>query len=272
MIGYPRSARTRLCNLSSGNRTCGPKSHRLKPDSADSWMSLRATTTLANPLESEGTVREGAHHVPTVRPFGGFGRLEDALVDAVHGECLARAVARGAAFAQGCCVGQGVGSSGYVVVATLARRGDRRRGLGEAARTGDQCLGADVFHQISAGHVAGGAIPQVAREPDVLVIGGPQRVRVDQVLAAVNAVDLPGEVHALIGGAIHQGGIVTLDALHDVGASTAVDESQIHMACVAFSSGHYLAAWRYRALVHGEIELHRRGGIDGGSRNHGARK
>src|ERR1017187_5817036 len=43
-IRHPRSARTRLCNLSRGNRTCGPKSRRLKPNSVDSWMSLRATT------------------------------------------------------------------------------------------------------------------------------------------------------------------------------------------------------------------------------------
>src|ERR1019366_8008133 len=101
----------------------------------------------------------------------GVRRLEDPLVDAVHGEFLTSAVARGATLAQDCCVGQGVGSGRYVVVAALAGSGDRGRGLGEAARTGDQRLRPDVLHEIRAADVTGIAIAEVAREPDFLVIG-----------------------------------------------------------------------------------------------------
>ena len=126
-------------------------------------------------------------------------------MDAIHGEFFAGAVAGRAALAEDGGVGQGVGSGRHVVVAALAGGRDRRRGLGEAAGAGHRGLGSDVLHQVGAGQVAGGAIAQVAREPDFLVIGGPQHVRIRQVLAAVNAVDLHGQVDALAGGAIRQG-------------------------------------------------------------------
>src|ERR1700688_54396 len=92
--------------------------------------------------------------------------LEDTLMDAIHGELLARSVAGLAAFAEDRRVSQGMRSGCDVVVAALAGSGDRRRGLGEAARAGYRSLSLDVLHEIRAGQVAGGAIPQVAREPD----------------------------------------------------------------------------------------------------------
>src|ERR1017187_5792217 len=104
--------------------------------------------------------------------------------------------------------------------------------------------------------MAGRAVAQVAREADFLVIGGPQHVRVGQVLAAVDAVDLPGEVHAITRGAIRQGRIVADDALRSGGASAAVDEAEIHVAGIALSGRHYLAPRYHGALVDREIELH----------------
>src|SRR5664279_2163946 len=128
---------------------------------------------------------------------GGVRKLEDPLVHAIDGSWFAGFVAGGAALAQDGGVDQGVRSGRNVVVAALAGGGDRRRSLGEGARTGYHRLGPDVLHEIGAVDVAGAAIPQVTREPDFLVIGGPQHVWVGQVLAAVDAMDLPGEVHAI---------------------------------------------------------------------------
>src|ERR1035441_5520090 len=197
-----------VCALTSRwrSRTRGWRRRSPPPCMCDPGAGSPATNCFVRlPAQTVARSRTGAaraHDVSTVRPLGEFGRLEDPLVDTVHRELLARAVARGAALAQDCCVGQGVGSGRYVVVATLAGSGDRRRGLSEAARTGDQRLSPDVLDQISAGQVTGVAVAEIAREPDVLVIGSPQHVGIDQVLATVDAVDLPGEVHALIRSAI----------------------------------------------------------------------
>src|ERR1019366_7272035 len=190
--------------------------------------------------------------------------LEDPLVHPIHGGRFARFVAGRAALAQDGGVGQGVGSGRDVVVAALAGGGDGRRGLGEAARAGYQRLGPDVLHQVTAVEVAGAAIPQVAREPHFLVIGGPQHVRIGQVLAAVDAVDLPGEGHAVTRGAIRQRRIVADYAFLGGGASAAVDEAQVVVAGRALRSGYYLAPRYHGALIHREIELHGLGGVDGG--------
>src|ERR1019366_838050 len=125
---------------------------------------------------------------------------------------------------------------------------------------------------IRAADVTGIAIAEVAREPDFLVIGSPQHVRIGQVFAAVDAVDLPGEVHALTRGAIRQGRIVADGALLGSVASAAVDEAQIHMAGRALRCGHYLAPRDGRALVYREIVLDGKGGVGGRSGDHRARK
>src|ERR1019366_2001210 len=238
------------------------------PGARRSWRAVGSCEPHLAPWDRPGWGARCSHSAP----LWGVRTLEDALVDAVHGELLARAMASGATLAQDRCVRQGVGSSRNVVVAALAGGGDRRRCLSEAARTGYQCLGPDVLHQISARQVAGGAIPQVAREPDVLVIGSPQHVGIGQVLAAVDAVDLPGEVHALIRGAIHEGGIVADHAFLGSSASAAVNEAQIHMAGCAFSRGYHLTPSCDRALVYREIELDGLGGIGGRSSDYRTRE
>src|ERR1035437_6021898 len=161
---------------------------------------------------------------------GGVRKLEDPLVDAIDGGWFAGFVAGGAALAQDGGIGQGVRRGCNVVRGGLASGGDGRRSLGEGTRAGYHGLGPDVLHEIGAVEVAGAAIPQVTREPDFLVIGGPQHVWIGQVLAPVNAVDLPGEVHAVTRGAILQGRIVADDALLCGGASAAVDEAEILVA------------------------------------------
>src|ERR1035437_5203816 len=133
---------------------------------------------------------------------GGVRKLEDPLVDAIDGGWFAGFVAGGAALAHGGGIGQGVRIGCNDVVAALASGGDGWRSLSEGTPAGYHGLGPDVLHEIGAVEVAGAAIPQVAREPDFLVIGGPQHVWVGQVLAAVDAMDLPGEVHAVTRGAI----------------------------------------------------------------------
>src|ERR1035438_8283023 len=101
-----------------------------------------------------------------------------------------------AALAQNGGVGEGVGGRSDIVVAALAGGRDRGSRLGETAGAGNQRLGADVLHQVRAGQMALGAVAQVAREAEVLIIGGSQRVRVRQALTAVNAVDLHVEIRS----------------------------------------------------------------------------
>ena len=84
-------------------------------------------------------------------------RSEDPLVNPIHREFLACAMASGATLAQDRGIGQRMGGGRHVVMATLASSRDRRRGLGEAARAGNLGLGSDVLHQVGAGQVAGSA-------------------------------------------------------------------------------------------------------------------
>ena len=213
----------------------------------------------------------GSHDDSTVRPWDSS-EVRRSSGGRDPPRMFARAVAGRAAFAQHGGVGEGVGSGRHVVVAALAGGGDRRRGLREAARTGYHRFGPDVLHEIRVAHVAGAAIPQVAREQDFLVIGGSQNVRVGQVLAAVDAVDLPGEVHALARGAVRQGRIVAERALLGGVARAAVNEAQVHMASRALGGGYDLTPRCDGALVYREIELHRLGRVSGGNCGHRARK
>src|ERR1039458_6059994 len=127
-------------------------------------------------------------------------------------------------------VGQSVGSRRDVVMATLARSRDRRRGLGESTRAGYEGLRPDVLRKVSAGQMAGGAGAQIAREPHTLVVSRSQDVGVGQVLAAVNAMDLHGHVHALSRSSVREGRIVADGAFLRRAARAAMYEAQIGRA------------------------------------------
>src|SRR5579862_4176401 len=101
-----------------------------------------------------------------------------------------------------------MGSGGFVIVAALASGRDRSRLGYEAAGTRNHGFCADVINLIGVVHVAGGAIAQIARESNFLIIRSSQDIGVSEILPAVYAVNLPRKINILIRSAVFQRGMV----------------------------------------------------------------
>ena len=121
-------------------------------------------------------------------------------------------MACGTCFTDGCGISEGMRCSGLGIVAAQAGCGDGHCGWREAARRLNGGNGADLIGLIRSRKVAGGAILQIAGEADILIIDTRDDIRVCEILAAMDAVDLRCEVHGCLGSPIYKCGVVAKGA------------------------------------------------------------
>ena len=175
----------------------------------------------------------------------------------IHRELCVLPVTDYAALTELSCIRIGVRSSGLVVVTALARRRKGWGGRREASRTCHHRDRADVVGLVRVVHMASGADAQITRESDLLIIGLPQHIRIREVLAAMDTVDLPSHVDTLLRSAVDQRRVVAERAFLSSGAATAVNEREVLMASGTVFRGYHNPPRGDRALVHGEGVLYR---------------